>query len=228
MRHRPEDAMPDLTLVIGNRNYSSWSLRPWILLQHLGIDCAIVRLPLDTPEFAREIGRWSSSGKVPVLVHGDLRVYESIAIAEYANELSGGRAWPQDPARRALARSAAAEMHGGFQALRGAYPMNLRARKRRVAMTPELAASIARVDALWSGHRARFGTDGPWLFGEYSAADAMFAPVALRFRTYGDAGLGDASRAYAATLVADPLLQPWIAAAEAETEIIGADEAGEE
>ena len=145
-----------------------------------------------------------------------------------APELSGGRAWPAAASRRALARSAAAEMHAGFMALRGAYPMNIRARKRRVAMTPEIAAAVARLDALWSAHRARFGTDGPWLFGEYSAADAMFAPVALRFRTYGDEGLGDVARAYAATLVEDPLLQPWIAAAEAETEIIPHDEAGEE
>lgn len=220
--------MPELTLVIGNRNYSSWSLRPWILLQHLGLECAVVRLPLDTPEFAREIVRWSPSGRVPVLVHGDLHVYESIAIVEYVNELSRGRAWPADPARRALARSAAAEMHAGFMPLRAAFPMNIRAKQRHVAMTPDLAASIARIDALWSAHRTRFGTDGPWLFGEYSAADAMFAPVAMRFRTYGDTGLGDVARAYAATLVGDPLLQPWIAAAEAETERIPHDEAGEE
>ena len=218
--------MPDLTLVIGNRNYSSWSLRPWILLRHLELEFAEVRLPLDTPEFAREIGRWSPSGKVPVLVHGDLRVYESIAILEYANELAAGRAWPADRARRAVARSVAAEMHAGFQPLRSAYPMNVRARGRKVPMTEALAASIGRLDALWTECRTRHGAGGPWLFGEYSAADAMYAPVAFRFRTYGTAGLGATSLAYMDTLLADPLLQPWIAAAEAETERVAQDEAG--
>ena len=219
--------MTALTLVIGNRNYSSWSLRPWILLRHLGLEFAEVRLPLDTPEFAREIGRWSPSGKVPVLVHGDLRVHESTAILEYANELADGRAWPADRARRALARSVAAEMHAGFQPLRSAYPMNVRARGRKVPMTDELAASIRRMDALWTECRARHGAGGPWLFGEYTAADAMYAPVAFRFRTYGTAGLGVASLGYVDTLLADPLLQPWIAAAEAETERVAHDEAGE-
>jgi glutathione S-transferase len=219
--------MTDLTLVIGNRNYSSWSLRPWILLRHLDLPFAEVRLPLDTPEFAREIGRWSPSGKVPVLVHGDLRVHESIAIVEYTNELAGGRAWPADRARRALARSVAAEMHGGFQALRGAYPMNVRARGRKVPMSAELAAAIRRLDTLWTECRARHAADGPWLFGEYSAADAMYAPVAFRFRTYGTTGLGAESLAYMETVLADPCLQPWIAAAVAETERVAHDEAGE-
>jgi glutathione S-transferase len=219
--------MADLTLVIGNRNYSSWSLRPWILLRHLGLEFDEVRLPLDTPQFAAEIARWSPSGKVPVLIHGPLRIHESIAIVEYANELSGGRAWPADRGRRALARSAAAEMHAGFQALRSAYPMNVRARNRRVPMTPELAAAIGRVDALWSECRERHAGDGPWLFGEYSAADAMYAPVAFRFRTYGAAGLGARSLEYVDTLLADPLLQPWIAQAEAEQERVASDEAGQ-
>jgi glutathione S-transferase len=214
------------TLVIGNRNYSSWSLRPWILLRHLGLEFDEVRLPLDTPQFAAEVGRWSPSGKVPVLVDGELRAYESIAIVEYANELAGGRAWPADRTRRAHARSIAAEMHGGFQALRSAYPMNVRARNRRVPMTPELAAAIARLDAAWTDCRARYGADGPWLFGQYSAADAMYAPVAFRFQTYGSTGLGAASLDYVRTTLADPLLQPWIAAAEAETEVVGHDEAG--
>jgi glutathione S-transferase len=218
--------MPRPTLVIANRNYSSWSLRPWILLRHLGLEFDEVRLLLDTPQFAGEVGRWSPSGKVPVLVDGDVRVFESLAILEYANELADGRAWPADRARRAHARSVSAEMHAGFQPLRSAYPMNIRARNRRVPMTAELAASIARLDTLWSECRRQYGAGGPWLFGEYSAADAMYAPVAFRFRTYGTSGLGAASIAYMQTLLDDPLLQPWIAAAEAETETVGADEAG--
>lgn len=218
--------MPPLTLVIGNRNYSSWSLRPWILLRHLGIAFDEVRLPLDTPEFDAKIGRWSPSRRVPVLVDGELRVWESLAIAEYAVE-KAGRGWPADPAARAVARAVSAEMHAGFQALRSAYPMNVRARNRRVPTTPALAASIRRMDELWTACRTRHGAGGPWLFGEYSVADAMYAPVAFRFRTYGTAGLGPVSLAYVATVLEDPLLQPWIAAAEAETERVAADEAGE-
>jgi glutathione S-transferase len=214
------------TLVIGNRNYSSWSLRPWILMKHLGLEFDEVRLPLDTPQFAAEIGRWSPTGKVPVLVDGELRVHESIAILEYANELSGGRAWPADRAARAYARSVAAEMHAGFQPLRSAYPMNVRARDRRVPITADLASSIARIDALWSECRARYGTGGPWLFGAYSAADAMYAPVAFRFRTYGSEGLGEVAREYVQTTLDDPQLRPWIEAAEAERERIGHEELG--
>jgi glutathione S-transferase len=118
-------------------------------------------------------------------------------------------------------------MHAGFQALRSAYPMNIRARGRKVPMTDELAASIRRMDELWTECRARHAADGPWLFGAYTAADAMYAPVAFRFRTYGTTGLGSASLAYMETLLTDPLLQPWIAAAEAETERVAQDEAGE-
>ena len=143
--------MSDLTLVIGNRNYSSWSLRPWILIQHLGLNCREIRLALDTPTFAAEVSRYSPTRRVPVLVDGTLSVWESTAILEYISELAGGRGWPSDRSARAIARAATAEMHAGFVPLRNAYPMNIRARGRRVAMTAELAASIARLDALWTG-----------------------------------------------------------------------------
>lgn len=218
--------MPGLTLVGGNRNYSSWSLRPWILLQHLGLEFTDVRLPLDTPQFHAEIERWSPARKVPVLVDGDLRVWESIAILEYLDEKSGGRAWPQDVAARAHARAIAAEMHAGFQALRSGYPMNVRARGRRVPLTPELSAAIARIDSIWTDCRRRYGALGPWLFGAYTAADAMYAPVAFRFRTYGTDGLGPESIAYVDTVVGDPLVQPWVAAAVAEHERIEHEEVG--
>lgn len=218
--------MSRLTLVGGNRNYSSWSLRPWILLKHLGLEFEDVRIALDTPAFHSEIERWSPTRKVPVLLDGGVHVWESIAIVEYLDERSGGRAWPQDVAARAHARSISAEMHAGFQALRSAYPMNVRARDRRVATTPELAAAIARIDAIWSDCRRRYGALGPWLFGDYCAADAMYAPVAFRFRTYGTAGLGAESIAYVDTVVADPLVRPWIAAAEAERERIEHEEVG--
>lgn len=218
--------MSGLVLVGGNRNYSSWSLRPWILLRHLGLEFKDVRLALDTPEFHAEIERWSPARKVPVLVDGELRIWESIAIVEYLNDRSGGRAWPQDVAARAHARAIAAEMHAGFQALRAQYPMNIRARDRRVPLTPELAAAIARIDAIWTDCRRRYGAMGPWLFGDYCAADAMYAPVAFRFRTYGTSGLGAESIAYVDTVVADPLVQPWVEAAVAERETIEHEEVG--
>lgn len=212
--------MAELTLVIGNRNYSSWSLRPWILIRHLGLACREVRLALDTPEFAREVRRYSAAARVPVLIDGGVTVWESVAIFEYLNELAGGGVWPAAREARAVARAVVAEMHAGFAALRNDYPMNIRARNRRIPMRPELAESIGRIDELWSDCRRRFGAGGPWLFGAYSAADAMFLPVAFRFQTYGSAGLGEIARAYAATALADPLLAPWVAAAEAEVETI--------
>ncbi len=218
--------MSTLTLIVGNYNYSSWSLRPWALMRHLGLEFTERRIVLDTPTFAADVARYSAAGRVPVLLDGPLSIWESIAILEHASELAGGRGWPAERARRAEARAVAAEMHGGFAALRSAYPMNIRARDRRVPMTPPLAAEIARIDALWSGLRQRHGAGGPWLFGAYSAADAMYLPVAFRFQTYGATGLGELSRAYAAGAVADPLIEPWVRAAHAETEVVAGDETG--
>jgi glutathione S-transferase len=219
-------AVSALTLVIGNRNYSSWSLRPWALLTRLGLPFEEILVPLDTPTFATDVRRYSPSGRVPALLDGTLVVHESLAILEYASELAGGRGWPAERALRAEARAAATEMHGGFAALRNAYPMNIRARDRHVARSEALDADIARIDALWSGCRERHAGRGPWLFGEYSAADAMYLPVAFRFRTYGADGLGAAARGYLATALADPLIEPWVRAAEAETWRLPGEEAG--
>jgi len=218
--------MSKLVLTIGNYNYSSWSLRPWALMKHLGLEFDVHRIALDTPTSAAEIARHSPAGRVPVLRDGDLTVWESIAILEYVSELAGGRAWPAERAARAEARAVAAEMHAGFAALRNDYPMNVRARDRRVPTTAPLAAAIARIDALWSGCRRRYGAEGPWLFGTYSAADAMYLPVAFRFQTYGATGLGAQSRAYLATALADPVIEPWVRAARSEAEVIAHSEVG--
>jgi glutathione S-transferase len=218
--------MDSLTLVIGNRNYSSWSLRPWALMTHLDLPFDEVLVPLDTPTFAADVRHHSPSGRVPALRHGALVVYESLAILEYVSELAGGRGWPADRALRAEARAVATEMHGGFATLRGACPMNIRARDRQVATSAALTADIARIDAIWSGCRQRHAARGPWLLGEYSAADAMYLPVAFRFQTYGAEGLGRAARDYLATALGDPRIVPWVKAAEAETWRLPSEETG--
>jgi glutathione S-transferase len=210
-----------LTLVIGDKQLSSWSLRPWMLLRHLGLAFEEVRLPLDTPRFREEIARWSPSRRVPVLIDGELRVWDSLAICEYASEKDGGAGWPVDGAARATARSISAEMHSGFAALRSTWPMQAASRDLDVPLTPQAQADVERVDAIWSECRARYGRGGPWLFGKrYTIADAMYAPVALRFNSYG-AGLSDAARGYCADVLSDPHLQAWIRGAEHEIAVEG-------
>jgi len=210
-----------LTLVIGDKQLSSWSLRPWILLRHLGLDFEEIRLPLDTAQFETEICRWSPTRRVPVLIDGDLRVWESIAICEYASERAGGGGWPQDPALRATARSISAEMHSGFQHLRTAWPMQATSRGLEVPLSAPARADVERIDAIWSDCRARHGRHGPWLFGsQYTIADAMYAPVVLRFATYG-AQLSPLARQYRDQALADPHLLEWIRAAEHEIAVEG-------
>lgn len=216
--------MSDLTLVIGNKNYSSWSLRPWLLLRHVGLAFREVRILLDTPTFQSELAQWSPSGRVPTLKHGELAVWDSLAICEYACEIAG-RGWPRDAQARAVARAISAEMHSGFQSLRGAWPMNVRGRGRRVPANESVLADIARIDASWNDCRERYGKPGGWLFGEFSVADAMYAPVVLRFRTY-EPRLSPTARAYCDHVLADPALQEWIAASEAEPWVLSAGEVG--
>lgn len=217
--------MPGLTLVIGTRNYSSWSLRPWMLLRHLGLDFDERLFHFDTDEFRREVSALSPTGQVPVLLHGELRVWESLAICEYVSELAEGRGWPVDAAARARARALASEMHAGFGALRSRCPMNARARDRRVPLTPDLEREVRRIDELWTECLAARRGDGRWLFGDYSVADAMFAPVALRFATYG-LPLGQAGSTYLATALADPTLREWIGASRREGVTIAHEEVG--
>jgi len=216
--------MSDLTLVIGNRNYSSWSLRPWMLLKHLGLEFREVLIPLYTPTSKDEIEKYSPSGRVPVLFDGELCVWDSLAICEYVAELAG-RGWPREGRARAVARSVCAEMHSGFVNLRLEWPMNARARNRRTVLTPGLEADIDRVDEIWNDCRRRFGAGGPWLFGEYSIADAMYAPVVLRFNTYG-AQISETARWYMAAVLEDAALQSWLAASKAEPWTLESSEIG--
>lgn len=212
------------TLILGNRIYSSWSLRGWLLVRQAGLAAEEVVIPLRTPDTAAEIGKHSPSGKVPTLVVGDLTVWDSLAIAEYcAEQAPDAGIWPADAAARAVARSVSAEMHAGFQALRGAWPMNLKRKGPALAPDAAVAADIARISAIWADCRARFGTcssaGGPFLFGDWCAADAMFAPVVSRFVSYV-APLDPQATAYCAAVMNHPLMLEWSELATTETWVI--------
>jgi len=216
--------MAPLTLVIGNKNYSPWSLRPWLFMKHAGLEFREILIPLDTQEFREQIDRYGPSGRVPVLRHGKLCVWDSLAICEYVAELSG-QGWPQAREVRAVARAVCAEMHSGFTTLRSLWPMNARARNRRTAVTAALEADVERVDEIWNDCRTRFGGAGPWLFGDYGIADAMYAPVVLRFNTYA-ARISQTARWYMASVLEDAALQEWLQAAKHEPWTIAAEEVG--
>ena len=206
------------TLVIGTKNYSSWSLRPWLLLRHFEVPFEEVRLVLDTPAFHAEVGRWSPTGRVPVLHDDGLVVWDSLAICEYANERwLGGRGWPADLRARAMARAAAAEMHAGFAALRGQLPMHVRRTPDNYRWDAAAQRDIERVQALWRDLRAQHGAGGEFLCGGFGIVDAMFAPVAWRFVGYGVAMDAVAAR-YVAALLALPAMREWRDASHAETE----------
>lgn len=205
-------------LVIGNKNYSSWSLRPWIAMKVLGLEFQELRIPLYGPASSEEIRRYSPTGKVPCLVAGTARIWDSLAILEYLAERHP--LWPEDADARAVARSVSAEMHSGFAALRQHMSMNVRRRYPGKGRTPESMADVARIVALWTDCRERFGLGGDFLFGAFSAADAMYAPVVLRFRTY-EVELSPACRAYADAMLELLAMREWITAAERETESIG-------
>jgi glutathione S-transferase len=216
--------MSDYTLVIGNKNYSSWSLRPWLAMRQAGLPFREVRIPLYTPESKAQIRSYSPSGKVPCLVDGALAVWDSLAICEYlAERHPQAKLWPADPYARAVARSISAEMHSGFQNLRSNMSMNCRKRFPGMGRTVEVAGEIERVQRSWGEARAKHGASGPFLFGAFTIADAMYAPVVLRFRTYA-VQLNPVCREYADAILALPAMQQWLADAEAETEVIAAFE----
>jgi glutathione S-transferase len=192
---------------MGNKNYSSWSLRPWLFLRKADFKFEEQIVFLDEGDYQAQIAALSPSGRVPLLIDGGVKIWDSLAICEYGAELTG-RGLPRDRAARARARSVAAEMHSGFQALRNECPMNVRARDRRVPPTRELLADIARIDQIWANCRQDFSAGGNWLLGDFSLADAMFAPVLFRFQTYG-ANLSAPSQAYLRHALADPLIREW-------------------
>ena len=212
--------MGELELVIANKNYSSWSLRAWLYLKASGVPFKETRVPLYTEEWDSRIGEYSPSGKLPVLVDGGLKVWDSLAIIAHVLESRPGAVgWPRETEARAVARSVSAEMHSGFMALRSAMPMNCRAEIKGFVPPSEAAEDADRVKQIWEECRVRFGADRPWLFGEISVADVMFAPVALRFKTYGVEVSGRARDYYDAVLAMDHV-RAWVDAAIAEKEVI--------
>lgn len=216
--------MSRLHLVIGNKNYSSWSLRPWMLLSMAGIPFTETVIPLDTPDTRRLIAEHSPAGRVPVLKHGRLAIWESLAIMEYLAEMFPEKhLWPKTVAARAIARAVANEMHAGFSSLRNACPMNLRRPRRPVPMSPSVLADVARIEDIWHHCRSRFANGGKFLFGKFGIADAMFAPVVTRFDTYG-IEVTTETHAYMDNVMNSSAFAAWKEAAMKEEWIVPSDE----
>jgi glutathione S-transferase len=213
-----------LTLVIGNKNYSSWSMRPWLAMKVTDIAFDEVVISLDAPDFKQRLSKISGTGKVPALVDGNVAVWESLAILEYlAETFPQVGLWPADAKARAHARAIASEMHAGFVPLRRHCPMNIWRPVKKRELTPDVSANVRRIDAMWTDCRMRFGGGGPFLFGKFSAADAMYAPVVSRFHTYA-VDIGPAAAAYKDAVMALPAWAEWTAAAIKEPWVLPADE----
>ena len=218
--------MAKLQLVIGNKAYSSWSLRPWLLLRESGIAFDEIMIPLYQPDSPGKIRERSPSGRVPALIDGDTTIWDSLAICEYlAEKFPKAKGWPEDARARAIARSVCAEMHSGFAAVRTELPMNLRGRRAGVTPSETARAEIDRIFEIWSDCRRQFGAGGGFLFGRFGIADAMYAPVVTRFATYGVA-LSGAVRDYSEAIQALPSLKEWTQAARQEDRVITASERG--
>jgi len=216
--------MAQLQLIIGNKAYSSWSLRPWLLMRHAGVEFAEIRLPLYTKNWHETIGNYSPTGKVPVLIDDAVTVWESLAICEYiADKFPDRNLWPAASGARAVARSVSAEMHSGFAELRTQMPMNMRRRIDGREYSSAVSNDIDRIVSIWNDVRSRFGDSGPFLFGDFSIADAMYAPVVSRFATYSVKLDGTAAR-YAETILHLPALHDWYSEAQLETEVIASYE----
>jgi len=213
-----------LRLVIGNKNYSSWSLRPWIAMKVAGLTFEEQVVSLSDLNFKKSVMQVSPAGQVPALEDGDVCVWETLAILEYLNEkFPAAQLWPADRGARAHARALAAEMHAGFASLRRECPMNMWRPAKTHPLSAQASADVVRIDTMWADCRARFGQQGPFLFGAFSAADAMYAPVVSRFATY-TIKVGPASLAYMDAVMALPAWQEWRAAALKEPWILPASE----
>ncbi len=214
-----------MKLVIGNKNYSSWSLRPWLLLSAFKVEFTEVQESLQEEGIKERFEQYSPSGKVPVLLDDDLIVWDSLAICEYISEkYLAGKGWPEATNTRAEARAVCAEMHSSFTALRNEMPMNCRA-TRKLELSSAAKVDISQIDSIWSHYTEKNAALGPWLFGKFSIADCFFAPVAFRFSTYG-VPLSEAAQKYASRLLEHESVISWKEAAQAETEVIPRDEAG--
>ena len=218
--------MSNLTLIIGNKNYSSWSLRPWILMKHYQLDFEEKRVALFIESTASELSEYNSDFKVPILKDDDLVVWDSLAILEYVSEqYLDNRGWPTEAKPRALARSISAEMHSSFSNVRNELPMNCRKKFANIGLSKSAEREIERIKALWRNCRSEYGSTGEWLFGDYSIADAMFAPIALRFDGYG-IPLSGIEADYVNSVLRHPAIVEWVEAGKLETEVIEADEIG--
>ena len=213
-----------LQLIIGNKNYSSWSFRPWIAMKVAGIPFGEEVISLDAADFKARVTRISGAGKVPALADGQAQVWESLAILEYlAEKFPNARLWPADPAARAHARAIAAEMHAGFVPLRRLLPMNMWRPVQKRDLTPEVQSNVRRIEAMWTDCRTRYGASGPFLFGAFGATDAMYAPVVSRFDTYA-VEVNAVARAYMDAVMALPAWGEWRAAALQEPWVLAEDE----
>jgi glutathione S-transferase len=216
--------MSELTLIIGNKNYSSWSLRPWILLRHHQIDFEEKRVSLFVDTTAEELAEYDSDYKVPILKDGEMVVWDSLSILEYVSEAYlDNKGWPDDRKARSVARSISAEMHSSFVNVRNELPMNCRKKFENIKLSKEAEREIERIKGLWQKCRNEYGSNGEWLFGDYSIADAMFAPVALRFSGYS-IPLSGVEADYINSVLNHPGIVEWVEAGKLETEVIEADE----
>lgn len=212
--------MNNLTLVIGNKNYSSWSLRPWVMMKHFNVDFTEKKIPLFTKTTQFELSKFPSDYKVPILQDSDLVVWDSLAIVEYISEkYLNSTGWPADEKARAEARAMSAEMHSSFIQVRTEMPMNCRRTISPIGLSEKAQQEVERIKWLWTQSRTKYGDLGEWLFGDYSIADAMFAPVVMRFVSYAVPLTGQVQE-YIQTVLKQPGIIEWMEAARSEKEII--------
>jgi len=216
--------MSNLTLIIGNKNYSSWSLRPWVFMKHHQITFDEKRVALFTETTDKELSQYNSDFKVPILKDGDLLIWDSLSILEYLSEkYLASNGWPRESNARAMAKSMSAEMHASFLNVRNELPMNCRKKFQDVRLSSKAEREIGRIKTLWQQCRNEYGEEGEWLFGKYSIADAMFAPIALRFEGYS-ISLGNVEEAYVRSVLKQPSIIEWVEAGKVEKEVIEEDE----